>query len=283
VIDESKDYSYSLTGQIQKRFTTNFGGAVAYTYTQAYDVQSLTSSTAFSQYRFGRVYSGSQTDLTLEHSSFETPHRFVVNGSYSFPSGTSISSIYTGQSGLRYAYISSSDLNGDGVTSNDPVYVPTGPTDPKGPVFQTSTGITAAPAVQAAAFDSYISSNECLNSQRGQIMRRNSCQGPWTNQIDVSVEQAFPTLHGQNVSVRLDVINFGNLLNKRWGRQINTGNFNPVQLYTASGLALAPGQTGTANLTNGVPRVTFDPNFNPYNYDNVFSNYTMQLSARYSF
>jgi hypothetical protein len=154
-------------------------------------------------------------------------------------------------------------------------------------VFATSQafgGVTYTPAQQAAAFDAFINSNDCLNQQRGTIMQRNSCTSPWTNQLDVSVEQAVPTLRGQNFSVRLDVINFGNLLNSRWGRQMTTSNFNPVTLYTASGLVLPGTTTATgANLSNGVPRVTFDPNFNPYNYDNVFSNYTMQLSLRYAF
>jgi hypothetical protein len=114
-------------------------------------------------------------------------------------------------------------------------------------------------------------------------MARNTCTTPWTNQIDVSVEQAFPTLRGQNFSLRLDVINFGNLLNRRWGRQITTSNLNPIQIYSASGLVNPTTGATTTDLRVGVPRVTFDPNFNPYSYDNVFSNYTMQLSFRYDF
>ena len=284
VQNSSKDYSYSLTGIVQKRFTQQFGGSAAYTYTQAYDVQSLTSSTAGSQYRFGRVYSGDQNDLSLSHSAFETPHRFVTNASYTFPTQTSISTIYTGQSGLNFAYVGSQDMNGDNQTANDPIYIPLNTADPKTPTFIAAGAVTATPAQQAAAFDSFITANECLNKQRGQIMQRNTCHTPWTNQIDISVEQAINTLRGQNVSVRLDVINFGNLLNKRWGRQISTGNFNPVTIYSGTSLVL-PGTTTTAgtNLTNAVPRVSFDPNFNPYNYDNVFSNYTMQLSLRYAF
>jgi hypothetical protein len=286
VRNESKDYSYSITPSIQKRFTTNFGGSLAYTYTQAFDVQSLTSSTAGSQYRFGRIYSGNQNDLTLSHSAFETPHRIIGTASYTFPSRTSVSAIYTGQSGLNFAYVSSSDLNGDNQSLNDPVYIPTGPTDPKGPVFQSLTtgGVTYTPAEQAAAFDSFIGRTDCLKSQRGQIMERNSCRTPWTNEIDVSVEQALPTINGQNISVRLDAINFGNLLNNKWGRQISTGNFNPVTLYSQTGIVLPGTNTTTgANLSNGVPRVTFDPNFNPYNYNNIFSQYALQLSLRYTF
>ena len=286
VRNESKDYSYSLTANLQKRFTSNFGGELAYTYTQSYDVQSLTSSTAVSQYRFGRIYSGSQDDLTLSHSAWETPHRWVADVSYTLPSKTSVSVVYTGQSGLNFAYVTSSDLNGDNQSLNDPVYVPTGPSDTKAPVFTTFStgGVSYTPQQQSDAFYAFINSTDCLKSQRGRIMDRNSCQSPWTNEFDISIEQAFRTIRGQNVSLRFDVINFGNLLNKNWGRQITTSNYNPVTLYTQSAVVL-PGTTTTtgANLTNGVPRVTFNPNFEPFTYNNVFSNYGAQLSLRYSF
>lgn len=284
VQNESKDYSYSLTASLQKRFTTNFGGELAYTYTQAYDVQSLTSSTAGSQYRFGQVYSGAQTDLVLAHSAWETPHRIVGDVSYTFPSKTSVSVVYTGQSGLNFAYVSGSDLNGDNQTLNDPIYVPTGLSDPKMPTFASNSSVPETPAEQAAAFDKFISDTPCLNSQRGTIMKRNSCQTPWTNEFDVSIEQALKTIRGQNVSIRLDVINFGNLLNKNWGRQISTGNFNPVTIYSSSA-TVNPGTNSTsgATLANGVPRATFNPDFNPFTYNNVFSNYGMQISLRYSF
>jgi hypothetical protein len=282
VVNRSQDYSYSLTGQLQKRFTRDLGGSIAYTRTQAYSIQDLTSSTAGSQYRFGRTYSGGQLETPLAHSAFETPNRIVGDVSYTLPTKTSLSVIYQGQSGVHFTYISSNDLNGDNQTLNDPVYIPTGPSDPKGPVFSTAAfGVT--PAQEAAAFDSFISSNSCLNSQRGHIMTRNSCDTPWMNEFDVSAEQALTTIRGQNISLRLDVFNIGNLLNKNWGRQITTSNFSPVTLYSASGLSLPGGAAGTADLTTGVPKVTFDPKFNPFSYNNIFSNYSMQLSFRYSF
>ncbi|HVX38073.1 MAG TPA: hypothetical protein VHB25_00775, partial [Gemmatimonadaceae bacterium] len=227
--------------------------------------------------------SGSQLDVPLAHSSFETPNRIVGDVSYTLPTKTSISVIYQGQSGIHFAYVTSTDMNGDNQSLNDPIYIPTGPNDPNGPVFVTSGSVTASPAQQAAAFDQFISSNSCLNSQRGHIMKRNSCDTPWTNEFDVSAEQALTTIRGQNLSLRLDIFNFGNLLNKNWGRQISTGNFNPVTIYTQSGLVRPGGAAGSADLTNGVPRVTFDPSFDPYNYNNIFSNYSMQLSFRYSF
>lgn len=285
VRNESKDYSYSYTADLQKRFTRNFGGSIAYTYSQSFDVQSLTSSTASSQYRFGRVYSGDQNALTLSHSAWETPHRFIADASYTLPTKTSLSVIYTGQSGLKLAYVSSGDLNGDNQV-NDPIYVPTGKSDTKSPIFQAVTigGVAYTADQEATAFDNFISSNSCLNSQRGSIMKRNTCESPWTNEFDVSIEQALTTIHSQNVSIRLDVINFGNLLNKNWGRQITTSNFSPVTIYTQNAIVLpGTGSTTGTTLANSIPRVTFDPNFKPFTYLNVFSNYGMQVSLRYSF
>ncbi|HEY4304148.1 MAG TPA: carboxypeptidase regulatory-like domain-containing protein [Gemmatimonadaceae bacterium] len=296
VQNESKDYSYSLTGRIEKRFTTNFGGSLAYTYTQAYDIQSLTSSTAGSQWGFGRQISGSQNDLNLSHSAFETPHRIVGGGSYTLHSGTSLSVTYTGQSGLNFDYVSSGDVNGDGRTGNDLLYVPTGLDDPKFPSLAAAGATVVDPAMKSA-FNDFISRTDCLNSQRGTIMTRNSCRTPWTNEFDVAIEQGVQPLlralnvspgvvHGQDISIRLDIINFGNLLNKNWGRQISASNFNPVQIYTQRGIAL-PGTvtttTSQVNLTNGVPLATFNSAFDPFSYTNVFSNYGMQVSLRYAF
>ena len=185
---------------------------------------------------------------------------------------------------MNFAYVSSGDLNGDNQTLNDPIYIPTGLNDPKFPTFQPSTAVTALQAEQAQAFNDFIGRTPCLDSQRGQIMKRNTCHTPWTNEFDVAIEQGLRTLGGQNVSLRLDVINFGNLLNKRWGRQITTSNFSPVTIYTQTALVLPGTNTTTgANLSNAVPRATFDPKFDPFTYNNVFSNYGMQLSLRYAF
>ena len=48
------DYAYSLTEQLVKRFSNNFEGSAAYTYSRSYDVWDVTSSVAFSNWQFGR-------------------------------------------------------------------------------------------------------------------------------------------------------------------------------------------------------------------------------------
>src|SRR5690606_12540404 len=203
--NQSKDYSYSLTAGLTRNFADNFGGSVFYTYSQAKDVQNLTSSTAFSQYRFGRSYSGRQDELNTTTSLFEQPHRIVATASYTAPTRTTLTVLYRGESGQAYNYVSSGDLNGDGFTQNDPIYVPTGPTDPRGPQFD-DVGYAFTAQEQSDAFYSFIEGAECLREQRGQIMERNSCRSPFHNQVDLAVEQAIPTFRGQNLTLRVDVI-----------------------------------------------------------------------------
>jgi hypothetical protein len=92
------------------------------------------------------------------------------------------------------------------------------------------------------------------------------------------VRQSLPTFRGQTLSVALDVINFGNLLNSNWG-QVPLTSGTPVSLLT-SGTALP---TGTTLSTGGEPLYNFVPGQQRFNADRLSSNYQMQLSVRYSF
>jgi hypothetical protein len=50
-------------------------------------------------------------------------------------------------------------------------------------------------------------------------VKRNENFSPWTNSIDVRVSQELPGFaKGHKFTAVLDILNFGNLLNKRWGR-----------------------------------------------------------------
>lgn len=275
VENQSKDYSYSLTAGLTRNFADGFGGSLFYTYTQAKDVQNLTSSTAFSQYRYGRSYSGRQDDMSTATSLFEQPHRIVAMASYTAPSQTTLTVLYRGESGQPFNYVSSGDLNGDGFTQNDPIYIPTGPSDPRGPQFDnTWTNFTAAE--QSDAFYSFIENAKCMREQRGQIMERNSCRAPFSNRVDVALEQAIPTFRGQNLTVRVDVINFMNLINKDWGLY-ETQGFASQNLYDQRSV------TNGNSLATGVPVVRFSPTYEQFTSESLASNWQMQFSVRYSF
>jgi hypothetical protein len=267
--NQNKDYAYSLTTQLQKRFTTAFEGMVAYTYGHSYDVASMTSSVGYSNWQFGRSVKGDIHAKDLTTSKFDSPHRIIANGTYSFPSKTDISFIFSGESGTTFDYVYSGDMNGDGSTSNDLIYVPLDARTTSEILFQANGAITVAQ--QQDAFENFINANECLSSQRGRIMDRNTCRTPWSKKLDVDIRQSLPTIHGQNFLVQLDIFNFLNLLNRNWGAQ-DLGSSNSPQLLSRRAFTAA--KEGVYN---------FSPTFNQFNTQNVSSNYALQLQLKYTF
>jgi hypothetical protein len=279
---EWEDRYTQLTAGLKRRFESNWEGSLFYTWSRARDVQTLTSSTAFSQLRFGRVWAGNLSDTRATRSSFEQPHRIVATGIYTFPTRTSVSLIYQGGSGRPFTYIASGDLNGDNFTLNDPVYVPTAAEVPAMNFQQyTADGVTVTPAEQAAAFEEFIQSTECLSENRGRILPRNECGSPWTNTLNLSVSQALPIFRQQNVSLQLDIFNFLNLLNKDWGER--TFIDPQVTLLDFRGLTNATGSLIVGAPTPTEPIYRFTVGQSRYNFSNVDSNYQLQLSLRYSF
>ncbi|MHB0963725.1 MAG: TonB-dependent receptor [Gemmatimonadaceae bacterium] len=294
VTNENKDYSYQLTAGLQRRWRNNWEGSVFYTYSQAFDIQSLGSSTAFSQYRFGRSAGYDPQESTkLSHSMFEQPHRVVANGSYAFQkTGTDLSLIYIGESGMPFHYLiggsSAGDVNGDGI-GNDLLYIPKNVTDPNEIIFVQSGANT--PQMQADAFEKFISGNECLNSQRGRIMERHSCVEPFRNFVNLTIRQNLGqmglanTLHApalRNASIALDIFNLANFLNKNWGQVSSAGGNSAI----LGPLNYSTKETGSMVGAAGVaarPKFTFSPTYTMFNRQSITSNYRMQLSVRYAF
>lgn len=275
---KTHDYAYSYTGELQKRFSNAFEGQIAYTYGRSYDVWDLTSSVAFSNWSFGRSYSGRQDAQDLYPSKFDVPHRVIVGGTYSFPTKTDLSFNFIGESGVPFEYVYGSDINGDGSTANDLVYVPTDAHNPSEILFQQNGNLT--PAMQADSLEAFINSHECLASQRGKIMTRNSCRTPWTKFMNVSARQSLPSLHGQNFILQLDIFNFLNLLNKNWGAQ-DLGSSNSPSLLSRRSAVAAPGQP--LKWANGAQSVFIFSPFQQFTTKNPQSNYALQLQLKYAF
>lgn len=278
-------YSYSLTGQLQKRFSGSLSMTAGYTYSKAYDVQSFTSSRAISNFRFGRVTAGSLFDDDEAISNFDRPHRLVVGATWTAPwerYRTGISLTYIGQSGQPYTYIAGGssgrgDLNADGTNTNDPIYIPNDATTEMmfSPIM-SGPDVLYTPEEQAAALNEFIAGDDCLAEQRGQIMERNSCRNPWQNFLDLNVRQSIPTFGGRELTLELSIFNVLNLLNDEWGRVKSAGGgvFNEDDLLT--------------HVENVGDEPVF--RFNPENLENrhivtsqTYNSYQMQLGARFAF
>jgi hypothetical protein len=295
VQNASKDYSYSITASLNRRFTNWFEGHASYTYEQARDIQSLTSSTATSNWRFGRALAGDQYSQNLDRSRFELPHRVVAFGTFSLSTRTDVSLIYLGRSGSNYDFVYGGsgglgDLNADGAQGNDLIYIPADVAKDSEIRFNGISPVVGAdnsPAAQTqriadqrSALERFITSTDCLTRQRGRIMTRNSCRSPWTNTVNLSLRQSLPSIRGQSFAVQLDVFNFLNLLNSDWGQQPLPpagGGSVPLLNHVGQSGGSVVGPTGSQGV------FTFDAATEKYDRRHVGSAYQMQFGVRYAF
>jgi len=272
-----------------------FEAHASYTYEQARDIQSLTSSTATSNWRFGRALVGDQYSQNLDRSRFELPHRIAAYGTFTFSTRTDASIIYLGRSGSNYDFVYGGsgglgDLNADGAQGNDLIYLPADVAkddEIRFSGFSPIPGADNSPAAQEqriaeqrSALERFITSTDCLTRQRGRLMTRNSCRSPWTNTVNLSLRQALPAIRGQSILLQLDVFNFLNLLNSSWGQQpLPPLGGGSVPLLTHVGQT--SGALTGANGSQGV--FTFDPATEKYDRRHLGSAYQMQFGVRYAF
>ncbi len=280
VSNSNKDYSYNLTASLNKRYSNNWEGNIAYTFSRARDIQSTLNSTANSNFNQGRTVSGDLLDrTTLATAKWDQPHRINAVGTYTFPWRMDVSMIYSGSSGSAFDHYYSTDENADGSTANDLVYIPKSSTDANEILF-TGYNVPASAtsvAAQQTAFDAFINRRACLSEQRGQIQSRMSCRAPWRDLYNVSIRQSLPSIRGQSMSFAVDIFNFANLVNSKWGQQksVVQPGLPGVALLSRTGVATQNGKT--------VGVYTFNTQLADYDVRNVDSNYRIQLSLRYSF
>ena len=208
-------------------------GMVAYTYSRAKDIMSA-GSIASGSWTGARSVNGNNR-LDLAFADQDLPSRFVGVLSYRleygdrFDGATQISLGYTaeprgfnpdpGINTSRYSYSIAGDMNGDGVTNNDLMYVPNSASELTF-VPLTASMVTYTPEQQAAAFDAFIDQDEYLSSRRGQYAERNGARFPIQHRFDLSVVQEFGIKVGGKrnaLQFRVDIINASNLLNDEWG------------------------------------------------------------------
>lgn len=193
----------------------------AYTRTRATEVSPLTSSTAFSQWANRASYNVNEA---VEANSSSTI-RDRVNASASWSRAfvgkyrTTVGMFYEGRSGRPYSWTFNNDMNGDGIGGNDLLYVPSGPGSGE-VVFRLPGQTTAASSAAAEAkFWEIVDANKSLNDARGGVVSRNSGKAKFTHNFDVRLSQEVPGFLPKHKGVvSFDILNFGNLLNKEWGR-----------------------------------------------------------------
>jgi hypothetical protein len=246
---------------------------ISATFTHATDVNPGTSSQAWSNFNYNpRV---NANEIVAANSRFNIPVSFkaALNWDHAFfgDNKTTASLFYNGHSGLPYSWIFGSDVNGDSLAFDDLAYIPL-KNDPL-----VSYG--SASQAQIDAFNAYIDHNSYLSKHRGQIASRNASNSPWVNQLDLGLQQELPGFFGKDkFVVRMDIYNFLNLLNKKWGDVENAGFFGTRNLVSSA--TTANGQY-VYNLSKPPQDYTlYDSYTNP---SRVVSRWQILFTLRYKF
>ncbi|UOQ82977.1 MULTISPECIES: carboxypeptidase regulatory-like domain-containing protein [Hymenobacter] len=277
----NKGYRYNATAQLQKQFKNGLNTSVAYTYGKSKEINSGSSSTASSNFGFNQIQFD-PNNPELGYSRNDQRHRVLATGGYTFhyagdKLATGLSVVYEGLSGQPLTYLYNRDLNNDGSTGNDLIYIPRDVRDVNEIKLAASEGRTLAQVQDQ--LDAFINNDPYLRSHRGQYAERFAARLPWTHQIDMRLTQDFNFQAGgkkNTIQITFDVINVGNLVNKDWGHQYSVAN-SATELLSVVG----------TNAPNVQPTFTFPSAFatNNRSYDIApfNSRWQGQLGVRYIF
>lgn len=290
----NKGYTYNFVFQLQKQFEKGFSGSLAYTYGEAKDLNSGTSSVALSNWQFVNQVNGLNR-LDLTRSNFSLGSRVVGLVSYrkEYLHGimaTQVSLFYNGQSGQPFSYRYNGDLNYDG-TSNDLIFVPKDASDINLVSYTVTVDgdpVVVTPEEQWEALDKFIEKDSYLSERRGKYAERNGARLPFQHQFDFRILQEF-ILQGEKntnrIQLSLDIINVGNMLSKDWGRQYGLLN-QEFALINYTGLTDADATAGF-DYSSNTPKYTYTgsglTNNKAWAAADLASRWRMQIGIRYIF
>ena len=184
----------------------------AYSFTNATEVNGLTSSRAISNWRGRAVFNPNEE--VSSRSSYVVRDRFigVLGWKHDFfgDNKTEIALFYEGRKGKPYSWTFAEDMNGDGLPGNDLLYIPSGPDD-----------VEFTDPTEEATFWQLV---DYYKLGGGGAVKRNSAFSPWSHTFDLRISQELPGFfEGNKAEIWLDVLNIGNMVNKDWGHVDEVG------------------------------------------------------------
>ena len=228
--DTDKGDSKVLTMSLSRPLMKGFGWSVAYTYTDATEVSPLTSSVSNSNFNGRSVFNPNEEVAATSSYAIKNRVNALVNFQKKFFENynTRLGIFYEGREGRPYSWTFNNDLNGDGQAGNDLMYIPTA----FGSGEVVFYGDTATNHANEQRFWDVVNANKGLHNAAGGVVKRNSSTAKWVNTFDVRISQEIPGFFTRNkATFTLDFMNFGNLLNKKWGRT------EEISFQSAGGMA----------------------------------------------
>ena len=288
----SKGYSLYTTLQLQKTFTDGllkgFYVNGSYSFGQSKGVTDGSSSVASSAWKYRPAINPNAEELGYSAGSFNG--RFLLQASYtanwSKNASTSFGTVYQIYQPFRYSYTYNGDVNGDGQSFNDLMFIP-----------KDLSQINIVPAAGDARtkdqiwsqIDAFIAQDPYLSKHRGEYSSRNGGVTPYEHQLDANIshEIKLPLSNGEVHTLRFsfDISNVLNLINKDWGVQSTTvyGSSSSSQYQF---LSMTQKPTTANNYTAGftMPLLNSVPVTSTFkDLNSSVSRWQIQFGIKYSF
>ncbi len=263
--------SFNASFQLQRAWNNTFV-SLGYNYLQAQEVNSIDAEISSDAYDRNPANIEHTNRANLAPSLYGNKHRIIAALSRKFEYGNNLSTTISlfGEyaQGGRYSYTYGGDINNDGSSLNDLIYIPTDQQIDQ----MAFSGDDAAQSAQRSAFKAYIAQDDYLSARRGEYAERYGALSPWFGSWDMRILQDIKAFGDSKFQISLDVLNVGNLLNNAWGvrrQATNTGLAQPIAV----------------SVTDGTPTYTFDTALRQTFIDDfgLNSRWQAQLGLRYSF
>lgn len=276
----SKGYSYSMSVKAEKSFTFGLDLMASYTYGLSKTINNGSSSIASSNFQNNYTH-GNPNKPELANSNFNIPHQLMIsayqhinwqsNPGHTIDNKTTIGLVYTGNSGSPYSVYVNGDVNGDG-GYNDLLYIPTdSEVDAmyNAGLFRATSAYTAEQ--QRDNFKEWLNNERYIKSHRGEFFERNADNEKWENRLDLHADHKFGFKLGRELryfQIGLDIINFTNMLCKRWGATLSQRGYNYYAPLSYSG---------------GKYQFLRPAGYDMRSYNDNYSRWRMQLTAKLTF
>ena len=275
----SEGFKYQLSGTIAKRFKNNFSITTSYTYGLSKDVANGVRNSPQANWEFNQTILPNSPQLTYSNSDLRHRILAVVQKQFNWKNigQTSVSLVYTMQSGSPYSYVYIGDINRDGSPNNDLIYIPTSQADANlVDIKDANSNVVVTTSQQWTDLSNYIQNDKYLSKRIGKYAERNGARTPWNNELDMKITHTIPLKNTkQSIQLSLDVFNLSNLISKNWGKQYFVPNLlnGNYQLLTLASIS-----------SSTKPNLNFNkPITNPWQVDPIASRAQGQLTLRYNF
>ena len=265
--------AFNLQLQAEKTWANGLFVKGGYNFLDAKDGASTTVEISSDVYDLNPADVQNSNRPILGPSPFGNRHRFVgvlakkyVYGGGKWATNFSLFAEYV--QGNRYSFTYSGDINNDGGTNNDLLFIPT---DAQIDQMKFS-GAAAQQSAQRSGLKSFIAQDDYLSSRRGQYAEKFASLNPWYSKWDLRILQDYNLPNKNVIQLSVDVLNLGNLISPNWGVR---------QLASSTRLAQPLG----VSVDNGVPTYSFDAS-QKQTYFNDFtlnSRWQIQVGLRYLF